>query len=203
MKKEKNEESARRIAALEKQRDSLEFRLKDYESSFESAKTELGVRAIDLFKHSPAFEAFTHREFMRGVEACKDLVRSLDYPVVADRIDESLQLNAQEAEENLKKQVTRWEQDRERKRQPLLRVHTDLEARVDQCFGSSQPGNLWLDPLIDYGPDSESEDEDLYEGELQDEEGEGDEDDQGEDEGADEFQGDTGGDLEKDGKGDS
>ncbi|KAK0577456.1 hypothetical protein LWI29_033167 [Acer saccharum] len=72
--KMKNEESARRIAALEKQKDSLEFRLKDYESNFETAKVELGVRAIDLFKHSPAFEAFTHKEFMRGVEACKTLV---------------------------------------------------------------------------------------------------------------------------------
>ncbi|KAK0571258.1 hypothetical protein LWI29_013306 [Acer saccharum] len=105
--KMKNEESARRIAALEKQRDSLEFRLKDYELIFETTKVKLGVRAIDLFKHSPAFEAFTHKEFMRGVKACKTLVRSLDHPTLADQIDESLRVNAQEAEENLKKQIAR------------------------------------------------------------------------------------------------
>ncbi|KAK0575592.1 hypothetical protein LWI29_003342 [Acer saccharum] len=180
-KKMKNEENARRIAALEKQRDSLEFRLKDYESNFEMAKTEIGVRAIDLFKHSPAFETFTHREFMRGVKACKNLVRSMEYPIVANQIDESLRLNVQEAEENLKKQIT-----------------------------SSQSGNLWLDPLIDYGPDSESEGEEFYEEELQDEEGDREEGDQGEEEEeeivVEEFQGDTGADLggpERDGNDDN
>ncbi|KAK0576702.1 hypothetical protein LWI29_022053 [Acer saccharum] len=199
--KMKNEESARRIAALEKQRDSLEFCLKDYESNFETAKVELGVRAIDLFKHSPAFEAFTHKEFMRGVEACKTLVRSLDHPTVADQIDESLQVNEQEAEENLKKQIARWELDRQKKRMPLLRVHTDLEARIDQCFGNSQPGNLWLDPLIDYGPDSESEGEDFYEKAFQDKEGDCEEDDQEEGETiAEDFRGDTGANLDDPGK---
>ncbi|KAK0573731.1 hypothetical protein LWI29_012642 [Acer saccharum] len=106
-KKKKNEESACRVAALEKQRDFLEFCLKNYTSDFELAKTEISVRAIDLFKHSPTFEPFTHREFMRGVNTCKDLVQTLDYPVVTDQIDESLRLNLQEAEENLKKQLTR------------------------------------------------------------------------------------------------
>ncbi|KAK0596380.1 hypothetical protein LWI29_015145 [Acer saccharum] len=75
--KRKNEESARRVVAIEKQRDSLEFRLKNYKSDFEMDKTEVGIRAIDLFKHSPAFEAFTHTEFMKGVNACKDLVWTL------------------------------------------------------------------------------------------------------------------------------
>ncbi|KAK0605602.1 hypothetical protein LWI29_028617 [Acer saccharum] len=169
----KNEDNARQIAALEKQRDSLEFHLKDYESNFETAKTEIGVHAIDLFKHSPAFEAFTHKEFMRGVEACKNLVRSLDHPIVTNQIDESLRVNVQEAEENLKKQIA-----------------------------SSQPGNLWLDPLIDYGLDSESEGEEFYEEMFQDEEGDYEEGDQEEEEEtiAEDFQGDTGADLDEPGK---
>ncbi|KAK0570458.1 hypothetical protein LWI29_001448 [Acer saccharum] len=168
--KMKNEE--RWMAALEKQRDSLEFRLKDYESNFETAKTEIGVRAIDLFKHSPAFEAFTHKEFMRGVEACKNLIRSLDHPIVTDQIDESLRVNVQEAEENLKKQIA-----------------------------SSQPGNLWLDPLIDYGPDSESEGKEFYEEAFQDEKGDCEEGDQEEEETiAEDFRGDTGANLDEPGK---
>ncbi|KAI9173921.1 hypothetical protein LWI28_008914 [Acer negundo] len=65
--KKKNEEYSGRMAALKKQRDSLSFRLEDYQSDFEVAKTELGVRAIDLYKHSPTSEAFTLREFMRGM----------------------------------------------------------------------------------------------------------------------------------------
>ncbi|KAK0595161.1 hypothetical protein LWI29_004102 [Acer saccharum] len=159
--KKKNEESARRVASIEKQRDSLEFRLKNYKTDFEVAKTEIGVRAIDLFKHSLAFKAFTHREIMRG-----------------------------KAEEDLKKQLTRWESDRERKRMPLLKVHTNLEARVDQFFRSSFPGNLWFDPLIDYGPDFK--DEDFYEEENQTDEGCEDE-DLGEEEetSAGDFRGDT------------
>ncbi|KAK0589364.1 hypothetical protein LWI29_013229 [Acer saccharum] len=193
--KKKNEEGGRRIAALEKQRDSLNFRLREYERDFETVKTELGVRATSLFKRSPAFEAFAHKEFVKGVDACKTLVRSMDYPAVADQIDESMRLNLQEAEQDLKKQVSRWEFDRKRKKMPLLDVHTDLEARVRQCFGSSCLGNLWLDPLIDYGPDSESEDDPFFEDEILEEE----EEDQGEKEGEAEvadkdFQGDTGGD---------
>ncbi|KAK0596764.1 hypothetical protein LWI29_018741 [Acer saccharum] len=126
----KNEEGGRRIAALEKQRDSFNFRLREYERDFETAKTELGVRAISLFKRSPAFEAFAHKEFVKGVDACKTLVRSMEYPSVADQIDESMWLNLQEAEQDLNKQVSRWEFDKKRKKMPLLDVHTDLEARV-------------------------------------------------------------------------
>ncbi|KAK0570880.1 hypothetical protein LWI29_007909 [Acer saccharum] len=144
----------------------------DYESNFETAKTEIGVRAIDLFKHSPAFEAFTHKEFMRGVEACKNLIRSLDHPIVTDQIDESLRVNVQEAEENLKKQIA-----------------------------SSQPGNLWLDPLIDYGPDSESEGKEFYEEAFQDEKGDCEKGDQEEEETiAEDFRGDTGANLDEPGK---
>ncbi|KAK0589757.1 hypothetical protein LWI29_018096 [Acer saccharum] len=105
--KKKNKESSRRIASLEKQRDSLNFHLKEYERDFKTAKTELGVQAISLFKHSLAFKAFAYKEFVKGVNACKNLVRTLDYPVVADQIDESICLNLQEAELDLKKQVTR------------------------------------------------------------------------------------------------
>ncbi|KAK0601609.1 hypothetical protein LWI29_025792 [Acer saccharum] len=189
--KRKNEEGGRRIAALEKQRDSLNFRLREYERDFETAKTELGVRAISLFKRSPAFEAFAHKEFVKGVDACKTLVRSMDFPVVADHIDESMRLNLQEAEQDLKKQVSRWESDRKRKKMPLLDVHIDLEARVRQCFGSSCPGNLWLDPLIDYGPDSESEDDPFFEDDILEEEDKGEK--EGEAEVTDkDFQGDTG-----------
>ncbi|KAK0573048.1 hypothetical protein LWI29_002306 [Acer saccharum] len=72
--KKKNEESGCRIASLEKQRDSLNFRLREYKRDFETAKTELGVRAISLFKRSSAFEAFAHKEFVKGVDACKNLV---------------------------------------------------------------------------------------------------------------------------------
>ncbi|KAK0575585.1 hypothetical protein LWI29_003236 [Acer saccharum] len=101
--KKKNEESSRRVATLEKQRDSLSFRLREYERDFQMAKTEIGIRAISLFKHSPAFEAFAHKEFMKGVDACKDLVRSLNHLAVADQIDESMRLNLQEAELDLQK----------------------------------------------------------------------------------------------------
>ncbi|KAK4849862.1 hypothetical protein QYF36_001442 [Acer negundo] len=93
--KKKNEEYSGRMAALKKQRDSLSFRLEDYQSDFEVAKTELGVRAIDLYKHSPTSEAFTLREFMRGM---------------------------MHAEVDLKNQVTKWESNRKRKKMPLLRV---------------------------------------------------------------------------------
>ncbi|KAK0575505.1 hypothetical protein LWI29_001716 [Acer saccharum] len=151
--KKKNEEGGHRIAALEKQRDSLNFRLREYERDFETAKTELGVRAISLFKRSPAFEAFAHKEFVKGVDACKTLVRSMDFPVVADHIDESMRLNLQEA---------------------------------DSC-----PGNLWLDPLIDYGPDSESDDDPFFEDDILEEEDKGEK--EGEAEVTDkDFQGDTG-----------
>ncbi|TXG51243.1 hypothetical protein EZV62_023767 [Acer yangbiense] len=191
--KKKNEEGGRRIAALEKQRDSLNFHLREYERDFDTVKTELGVRAISLFKRSPAFKAFAHKEFVKGVDACKTLVRSLDYPDVADQIDESMRLNLQEADQDLKKQVSRWESDRKRKKMPLLDVHTDLEAQVRQCFGSSCPGNLWLNPLIDYGPDSESEDDPFFRDEILEEEDQGEK--EGEVEVADkDFQGDTGGD---------
>ena len=107
--RKRNEESGRRVATLEKQRDSLNFRLREYEKDFEMAKIEIGVRAISLFKHSSAFEAFAYKEFMKGVDACKDLVRTLGYSTVANQIDESMRLNCQEAESDLKKQVTRWE----------------------------------------------------------------------------------------------
>ncbi|KAK0605896.1 hypothetical protein LWI29_031911 [Acer saccharum] len=102
--KKKNEESSRRVAALEKQRDSLSFHLREYERDFQTAKSEIGIRAISLLKHSPAFKAFAHKKFMKRVDACKDLVRSLDHPAVAEQIDESMRLNLQEAELDLQKQ---------------------------------------------------------------------------------------------------
>ncbi|KAK0574802.1 hypothetical protein LWI29_029323 [Acer saccharum] len=197
--KKKNEESSRRVAALEKQRDSLSFRLKEYERDFQTAKTEIGIRAISLFKHSPAFEVFAHKEFVKGVDACKDLVRSLDHPAVADQIDESMRLNLQEAELDLQKQVTRWESDRKKKKMPLLDVYIDLKARADQCFGNDCPGNLWLDPLINYGLDSKFENEDFRDDGTQ---GEGDHEDddqveekEDEEVPAEDFQGDTGDDI--------
>ncbi|KAK4843095.1 hypothetical protein QYF36_003974 [Acer negundo] len=84
--RKKNDEYSHRVAALEKERESLQFRLKDYRSDFEVAKTELG-----------------------------GLVRTLNHPDLAEQIEESMRLNSQEAEANLKNQVSRWESDRKKK----------------------------------------------------------------------------------------
>ncbi|KAK0574252.1 hypothetical protein LWI29_020431 [Acer saccharum] len=117
------------------------------------------------FRSAEDFEAFNPGNMVdqgqRSLHFLTMLLRKCDL-AMKDRE----RLTGQEVEENLKKQVTTWELDREKKRMPLLRVHTDLEARIDQCFRSSQPGNLWHDPLIDYGSDSESEGEEFYEEEL-------------------------------------
>ncbi|KAK0586971.1 hypothetical protein LWI29_015471 [Acer saccharum] len=104
-----------------------------------------------------------------GVDACKGLVWTLNHPDLADQIEKSMQLKFQEAEVDMKNQVTKWESDRKRKKMPLLEVHTNLDARSDKSFGCSYSGNLWLDPLIDYGCDFEFEEEEFQEDETQEE----------------------------------
>ncbi|KAK2651733.1 hypothetical protein Ddye_011589 [Dipteronia dyeriana] len=164
------ERAEQQVAELEKLKGILKLHLEEFKSDFESARDEIGIRSVDLFKHSPSFDAYTHREFARGVDACKNLVRALDYPEVTKKIEESLKENLEKMVEDLKAQVHRWEMDRKNRHLPLLDMHVDLDARSDCTFGIVRLVNIWLDSLIDYGPDPESEEdesEETGEGEIE------------------------------------
>ncbi|KAK0591895.1 hypothetical protein LWI29_009947 [Acer saccharum] len=135
----KSEGAEQRVAELEKQKRVLEIFLGEFKSNFESALDEIGISAFDFFKYSSALDAYTLREFVKEVDACKDLIRAIDYHVFAKKIKESMKENLEKSDKDLKTQVLRWEMDRNNGHLSLLDMHIDLNAQSDHTFKTLRP----------------------------------------------------------------
>ncbi|KAI9200081.1 hypothetical protein LWI28_002413 [Acer negundo] len=57
----------------------MEEKLKEYTENLPHVRKEVETRAGDLFKQSPAFDAFTHANFMEGASGCRDLLKRQGY----------------------------------------------------------------------------------------------------------------------------
>ena len=68
----------------------MEEKLKEYTENLPWVRKEVEIRAVDLFKQSPAFDAFTHADFVGSAAGCRDLLRHRGYKEAMDVVDKSL-----------------------------------------------------------------------------------------------------------------
>ncbi|KAK1581763.1 hypothetical protein Q3G72_008856 [Acer saccharum] len=61
------QEASNKIVALERD-------LAKYTENLAKIRQEIEIRAVDLLKQSPAFNALTFAHFVKGVEACRDFL---------------------------------------------------------------------------------------------------------------------------------
>ncbi|KAK1587180.1 hypothetical protein Q3G72_010383 [Acer saccharum] len=131
----------------------LEEQLKEYTENLKQVRKEVEIRAVDLFKQSPAFDAFLHNDFAEGVIKCRDFLRNRGDDVIATVVNDSLVHTLRSAEKHLEGQVEEWKRDRIRKGLEVLPMHIDLTANPRKVYGTPRPGSPWLDPIEDLGPD--------------------------------------------------
>ncbi|KAK0602041.1 hypothetical protein LWI29_029785 [Acer saccharum] len=153
----------------------LERDLAKYTENLAKIMQEIEIRAVDLFKQSPAFNALTFAHFVKGVEACWDFLHRCGEVKAAGEVDAALNLAIRDGNKKLKAQVDKWCTDCKSKGLPILPMHVDLSADPRTTYGSPQPDSPWLDPIPDLGPADSDDEEDEDKDEDEEEESECDE----------------------------
>ncbi|KAL5805731.1 hypothetical protein ACOSQ3_028637 [Xanthoceras sorbifolium] len=91
-----------KLAQLEEKVTELSGTVDAFRSNLEGVKTEIGIRAVDRYKASPAFDAFMHREFRNGIKECLNIVESNLDSEARKLMDFAIQSNAARALQSLR-----------------------------------------------------------------------------------------------------
>ncbi|KAK2638198.1 hypothetical protein Ddye_025993 [Dipteronia dyeriana] len=119
--------------------------LAKYTENLARIKHDIEIRAVDLFKQSPAFNALTFAHFVKGVEACRDFLFLCGEVKAAGVVDAALNLAIKDGNKKLKAQVDEWCTDCKSNGLPILPMHVNLSADPRTTYGSPQPDSPWLD----------------------------------------------------------